>query len=80
MKKKILALVLVMALVVSVAIGLAACNDDTDQLTFGLICLHDENSTYDKNFIDAAREAAEVSPRARLAMTRLSTLWIRAAT
>ena len=58
MKKKILALVLVMALVVSVAIGLAACNDDTDQLTFGLICLHDENSTYDKNFIDAAHEAA----------------------
>ena len=59
MKKKILALVLVMALVVSVAIGLAACNDNGDQLVFGLICLHDENSTYDKNFIDAAREAAE---------------------
>ena len=59
MKKKILALVLVMALVVSVAIGLAACNDNGDQLVFGLICLHDETSTYDKNFIDAAREAAE---------------------
>ena len=58
MKKKIVALVLVLALAASLAIGLAACNDDTDQLTFGLICLHDENSTYDKNFIDAAREAA----------------------
>ena len=58
MKKKILALVLVLALAASLAIGLAACNDDTDQLTFGLICLHDENSTYDKNFIDAAHEAA----------------------
>lgn len=59
MKKKIVALVLVIALAASLAIGLAACNDDTDQLTFGLICLHDENSTYDKNFIDAAREAAD---------------------
>ncbi len=58
MKKKIVALVLVLALAASLAIGLAACNDDTDQLTFGLICLHDENSTYDKNFIDAAHEAA----------------------
>lgn len=58
MKKKIVALVLVLALAASLAIGLAACNDNTDQLTFGLICLHDENSTYDKNFIDAAHEAA----------------------
>lgn len=67
MKKKILALVLVMALVVSVAIGLAACNDNGDasfepiareDIKFGLICLHDENSTYDKNFIDAAKAAA----------------------
>lgn len=68
MKKKILALVLVMALVVSVAIGLAACNDNGDasfepiareDIKFGLICLHDENSTYDKNFIDAAKAAAD---------------------
>lgn len=67
MKKKILALVLVMALVVSVAIGLAACNDKDgvsfepiarEDIKFGLICLHDENSTYDKNFIDAAKAAA----------------------
>ena len=62
MKKKIVALALVLALVVSVAVGLAACNksdgtlifgpEDAD-ITFGMICLHDENSTYDKNFIDA---------------------------
>ena len=60
MKKKIVALALVLALVVSVAVGLAACNksdgtlifgpEDAD-ITFGMICLHDENSTYDKNFI-----------------------------
>ena len=70
MKKKILALVLVLALVASLAVALVACNPDgpTNTLTFGpedsdikfgLICLHDENSTYDKNFIDAARSVAE---------------------
>ena len=67
MKKKIVALALVLALVVSVAVGLAACNDNGDasfepiareDIKFGLICLHDENSTYDKNFIDAAKAAA----------------------
>lgn len=68
MKKKIVALVLVLALAASLAIGLAACNDtDNSQLvfgpedadiTFGMICLHDENSTYDANFINAARELA----------------------
>lgn len=70
MKKKILALVLVIALVASLAVALVACNtDDTatgtisfkpiakDNIKFGLICLHGANSTYDKNFIDAAREA-----------------------
>lgn len=71
MKKKIVALVLVVALVASLAVALAACNDDTtepvtsfqpiakEDIKFGLICLHDENSTYDKNFIDAAKAACE---------------------
>ena len=58
MKKKILALVLVLALVASVAVALVACDDSTD-FKFGLICLHGETSTYDKNFIDAAREACD---------------------
>ena len=51
MKKKIVALVLVLALAASLAIGLAACNvtpnnqlvfgpEDAD-ITFGMICLHD---------------------------------------
>ncbi len=30
---------------------------DTDDFKIGFIFLHDENSTYDKNFMDAAREA-----------------------
>lgn len=81
MKKKLLALVLVLALVASLCIGLAACNGngeaDLNELTLpayaveepdysslvfpsdfkiGLICLHDENSTYDKNFINAMQD------------------------
>ena len=73
MKKKLLALVLVLALVVSLAVALAACDPkdeggtsettisfspiEKSKIKFGLICLHGEESTYDKNFIDAARQA-----------------------
>ncbi len=56
--KKILALLLAVLMV----FGLAACGAKTDEdtksdLKVGFIFLHDENSTYDKNFIDAAKEA-----------------------
>ena len=69
--KKILAILLAMVLVFS----LAACgadagktedkttgagtdtSADVSSLKLGLICLHDENSTYDKNFIDAFKAA-----------------------
>jgi len=43
-------------------LGLAACggNTDTDdKLKVGFIFLHDEQSTYDKNFMDAAKAACE---------------------
>ncbi len=63
--KKILALLLAVLMV----FGLAACGEkapaasDTDEqaseLKVGFIFLHDENSTYDKNFIDAAVEACK---------------------
>ena len=72
MKKKLLALVLVLALVVSLAVALAACDpkdEGGDGLKFGLICLHDENSTYDKNFIDAAQAACDALG-AELVITR----------
>lgn len=67
MKKKVLALVLAVAMVLALCIGLVACNQDPrevnlkpiakDDIKIGLICLHDENSTYDKNFIDAMKTA-----------------------
>ncbi len=56
--KKIIALLLVVLTV----FGLAACgNTQSDEATLkvGFIFLHDENSTYDKNFIDAAKIACE---------------------
>lgn len=56
MKKKVLALVLCLALVASLAIGLTACKGSKAGFKIGFIFLHDENSTYDKNFIDAAKE------------------------
>ena len=47
--------------------SLAACggetnnggNDDATEVKVGFIFLHDENSTYDKNFMDAAKAACE---------------------
>lgn len=70
MKKKVLAIVLAIAMVAMLAIGLVACNKTPStnseyevpafvpsNFKFGLICLHDESSTYDKNFIDAAKKA-----------------------
>lgn len=68
MKKKVFALVLCLALVTALVIGLVACDPEEervvnlqpiakDDIKIGLICLHDEQSTYDKNFIDAMKEA-----------------------
>ena len=58
--KKLLAILLAVVMV----FALAACgggedNNDKDTLKVGFIFLHDENSTYDKNFIDAAKAATE---------------------
>ena len=61
--KKITALLLVMVMV----FALCACGDGSDgaaggddaAFKVGFIFLHDENSTYDKNFMDAAKAACE---------------------
>lgn len=60
MKKKVLALVLAIAMIAALCIGLVACGEtETNGIKVGLICLHDENSTYDKNFIDAMYQAID---------------------
>ena len=57
--KKLFALLLAALLV----FGMVACgnsgDDKADELKVGFIFLHDEQSTYDKNFIDAAVEACK---------------------
>lgn len=57
--KKIFALVLALTMV----LALAACggngDKDGEKMKVGFIYLHDENSTYDKNFIDAAKAACD---------------------
>ena len=58
--KKILALLLAFVMVFALcACGSTAYADDTQKVKFGLITLHDENSTYDANFINSANEAVE---------------------
>ena len=53
--KKILALVLVLALCLTAVSVMAEGN----KVKIGFIFLHDENSTYDLNFINGAKEACE---------------------
>ncbi len=57
MFKKILSLCLVVAMVLGMTLAFTSCG--TDDFKVGFICLHDETSTYDKNFIDAALAAKE---------------------
>ena len=52
--KKLLSLVLVLAFVFC----LFGCGGD-ESFKVGLICLHDESSTFDKNFIDSMYRALE---------------------
>ncbi len=56
--KKLLALGLAAAMTVTGACLLASCNEGSDDsITVGFIALHDDNSTYDKNFLDAIKAA-----------------------
>lgn len=65
MSKKIIAVLLSVLFVAGV---FAACSSSSDKpkdnggaskVKIGFICLHDENSTYDLNFINAAKEAVK---------------------
>ena len=63
--KKILSLALVLVMIFSMTAAFTSCGngettaDENKDFKVGFIFLHDENSTYDKNFIDAANAAAE---------------------
>ncbi|MBR4868789.1 MAG: BMP family ABC transporter substrate-binding protein, partial [Clostridia bacterium] len=61
--KKVLALILCIAMLAAVAVGCgekAVTNTDgAGDVKIGFIFLHDENSTYDLNFINAAKAATK---------------------
>ena len=59
--KKILSLLLIAVMCVASACMLSACGGEKADSDFkiGFIFLHDENSTYDKNFLDAAEAATK---------------------
>ena len=61
--KKTIALLLSLVMVIGM-VAFTGCGSKDDSTAggdfkVGFICLHDENSTYDKNFIDAANAACE---------------------
>ena len=65
MSKKILSLVLALIMLLGVVASFSACGgdngdqnaDETKDIKAALICLHGDSSTYDKNFIDAFKQA-----------------------
>ena len=61
--KKFLSLALIAAMLLSCVVLFGSCTDAGDQTTddfkLGVICLHDEDSTYDLNFINGVKEAAQ---------------------
>ncbi|MBQ8331435.1 MAG: BMP family ABC transporter substrate-binding protein [Clostridia bacterium] len=57
--KKLISVILTVFLLVSCVACFGACSKDDGDFKVGFIFLHDENSTYDKNFIDAANAAAK---------------------
>jgi len=64
MFKKTLAIILALVMSLSMVAVFASCGDgdgegNAEDFKVGFIFLHDENSTYDKNFIDAANAAAK---------------------
>ena len=58
--KKALSLILAVLMLLSVTLAFASCEKTDDAFKVGFIFLHDENSTYDKNFLDAANSIKEL--------------------
>ena len=57
--KKVLSIILVVAALFAFSPAVFAEDADVSGMKVGFICLHDENSTYDLNFINAAKAACE---------------------
>ena len=57
MSKRILSLVLAIVMLAGAAFVFSACSGEKDTFKAALICLHGDSSTYDKNFIDAFKQA-----------------------
>ncbi len=57
MLKKVLSTVLAFVMLATACLLFASCGDKTSDFKIGVICLHDETSTYDLNFINAIEGA-----------------------
>ncbi|MBP5780400.1 MAG: BMP family ABC transporter substrate-binding protein [Clostridia bacterium] len=57
MFKKIISLCLAVLMVAGLCVGQACCSNANADFKIGVILLHDESSTYDKNFINGVEEA-----------------------
>lgn len=57
MLKKVLSMVLAFAMLAAACVLFASCGNKTSDFKIGVICLHDETSTYDLNFINAIEGA-----------------------
>lgn len=57
MLKKVLSMVLAFTMLAAACVLFASCGDKTSDFKIGVICLHDETSTYDLNFINAIEGA-----------------------
>ncbi len=56
--KKLITIILVLAVLATMLTVFVGCSDE-EEFKVGIICLHDESSTYDANFINAAKDAAK---------------------
>lgn len=57
MLKKVLSIILCATLLVSFALVATSCSNSKSDFKLGVILLHDEDSTYDLNFINAVKDA-----------------------
>ena len=57
MSKKILSVVLAVVMLVGAVLTFGSCQGEKKDIKAALICLHGDSSTYDKNFIDAFKQA-----------------------